>query len=101
MGNQFAFIIHRSSIYQTDSVKTSAELKQHPLNNGFFILGNPVLHKCLYQGEIKRLKVLDDKYYNVNLLSLQVGGYAPITAPPLAEKDVKCYISNAIIDRGA
>ena len=101
VGNQFAFIIHRSSIYQTETKKTADELKQHPLNNGVFILGHPRLHGHLYEGEFKEVRVLDDKYYNVHLRSLRVGDQEPISAPALAEKDVKGYVSNAIVDSGA
>ena len=101
VGNQFAFIIHRSSIYQTESKKTTAQLKQHPLNNGIFIMGCPRIHEHLYQGEFLSLKVVGDKYYNVQLKSMQVGNCDPVTAPELAPKDVKGYVSNAIIDSGA
>lgn len=101
VGNQFAFIIHRSSIYQTDSHKSTEELRQHPLNNGVFVLGHPRLHEHLYEGEFAEVKVLDDKYYNVHLHSLQVGESKPIAAPALASKDVRGYVSNAIVDSGA
>jgi hypothetical protein len=101
VGNQFAFIIHRSSIYQTSSQKTTAQLKEHPLNNGIFVMGYPRMHKHLYDGEFLDLKVVDDKYYNVKLKSMQVGACEPVTAPELAPEDVKGHVSNAIIDSGA
>ena len=101
VANQFAFIIHRSSIYQTTSQKTTQELKRHPLNNGLFVLGKPKLHTSLFEGRFKEIKVLDDKYYNVNLFTMQVGDQAPVTAPQLAPEHQKGYVSNAIIDSGA
>ncbi len=100
VGNQFAFVIHRSSIYQTDSEKTTAELADHPLNNGVFIMGHPRAHEALYEGEFHELKVLDDKYYNVHMTHMQVGDCEPVEAPELAPEDAG-HVSNAIVDSGA
>ncbi|MDF2179412.1 pepsin-like aspartic protease [Aliiglaciecola sp. CAU 1673] len=101
VGNQFALLTHRSSIYQTDKERSQEQLAAHPLNHGLFVLGKPKLHRDLYQGEPKTIKVLDDKYYNVNLLSMQVGEAEPIAAPPLDAKDIQGYRTNAIVDSGA
>lgn len=100
VGNQFALLIHRSSIYQTSEKKPLQVLKHHPLNNGIFVMGHPRFHEHLYQGNFKQVKVLDDKYYNVNIKSMQVGNNEPIPAPQL-EKKHQNYGTNGIVDTGA
>ncbi len=100
VGNQFALLIHRSSIYQTSSEKSLKQLKMHPLNNGFFVMGHPKFHKHLYKGGFKQVKILDDKYYNVNIKSMQIGDCDPIPAPQLEERH-KSYRTNGIVDTGA
>lgn len=100
VGNQFALLIHRSSIYQTNSKKSLKQLKKHPLNTGVFVMGEPKFHQHLYTGDFKKVKVLHDKYYNVNVKSLQVGNCPAITAPKLEEKH-KNYETNGIVDTGA
>lgn len=100
VGNQFAFIIHRSSIYQTDEPKEIHELKKHPLNNGLFVMGHPKFHCKLYKGQFKEVKVVDDKYYNTHLIKMRVGDGEAVIAPPLEEKYVKGYRSNSFIDSG-
>jgi hypothetical protein len=100
VANQFAFYVHRSSVYQTDSKRPLETLEQHPLNQGLFVLGMPRQHKQLYQGEFKKVKVLDDKYYNVHVESLQVGQCAARKAPLLKQINRR-YRSNGIMDTGA
>ncbi|WP_154222682.1 pepsin-like aspartic protease [Marinicella rhabdoformis] len=99
VGDQFAFLLHRSSIYQTNSKKTAAQLNRHPLNRGFFVMGKPRLHGHLFQGKFKKVKVLDDKYYNVNVRSMRVGDGEPMVAPQLDEKDLN-HRTNGIVDSG-
>ncbi len=101
VGNQFAFVIHRSSIYHTEETKTLEELGEHPLNRGIFVMGLPRLEGDLHDGNFREVKVLHEKYYNAHLTQMQVGDSAPIPAPELAEEDVAGHISNAIIDSGA
>jgi hypothetical protein len=101
VANQFAFIIHRSSIYQTEKQKTLEELKQHPLNSGLFVLGNPETHSHFSTEHQQQIKVVHDKYYNVELHSVRVDGHEPLLAEPLSQKHLKAYISNAIVDSGA
>lgn len=101
VGNQFAFIIQRSSVYQTTRKRTTEELRKHPLNNGVFVLGEPKIHTHLFEGRFKEVKVLDDKYYNVNMISMQVGAQKPVPAPKLEKENVSSYVSNAIVDSGA
>jgi len=100
VGKQFALLIHRSSIYQTSRERTQEQLRKHPLNNGFFVMGEPKFHKHLYRGKFKEVKVMDDKYYNVNVKSLQIGECQPREAPQLEERH-KNYRSNGIVDTGA
>ena len=100
VGNQFGFVIHRSSIYQTGKSGAVA-LRKHPLNTGLFILGNPLSQSCHYRGETRRVRVVHDKYYNVHLKSMRVGEQQPVAAPELAQDDVRSFVSNAIIDSGA
>ncbi|MCW8832881.1 MAG: pepsin-like aspartyl protease, partial [Colwellia sp.] len=76
-------------------------LKQDPLNQGWLILGGGEEQTDLYQGEFSHIKVEHDVYYNVELVSVQVGDKAPITAAPLQQDKVKSYLTNAIIDTGA
>ncbi|MPY23390.1 hypothetical protein [Shewanella sp. YLB-07] len=90
--NKFAFYSRRSSIHVASSAfedKTSAnsdnqkdktghknkfkQLAQDPLNQGWLILGGGEEHTELYEGEFQTISVVEDKYYNVNLISIQVG----------------------------
>ncbi|NVJ60559.1 MAG: A1 family peptidase [Gammaproteobacteria bacterium] len=100
VANQFAFYIHRSSIFQTESQKTAEQLEQEPLNQGIFVMGMPRLRTDLYEGSFSVVKVLDDKYYNVHVESLQVGDCEPRKAPLLKEINQR-YRSNGIVDTGA
>lgn len=100
IANQFAFSVHRSSIYHPEPNMDDTALKQEPLNQGEFILGFPRQRHDLYQGEFQAIKVLDDKYYNVHVNSIQVAGQAKRQAPLLREIN-KRYRSNGIIDSGA
>lgn len=100
VGNQFGFLIHRSSIYQTETEKSLQQLKSHPLNNGIFVMGHPKFHDHLYRGDFKQIRVLDNKYYNVHVKSMRIGECEPLSAPVLAEQD-KNHRTNGIIDSGA
>ena len=107
--NRFSFYAKRSSVHvNVDNINAATpspadidELRKDPLNNGQLILGGGEKQTGLYQGDFKTIKVLNDVYYNVELVSVQVGDNTPISAAPLAEKDVKAYFTNAIVDTGA
>ncbi len=78
--NKFAFFARRSSIHvrsqevvAPNSANDFAFLGQDPLNQGWLILGGGEEHTELYQGEFKTIAVIENKYYNVNLLGLSVG----------------------------
>ncbi|MCW8864673.1 MAG: A1 family peptidase [Colwellia sp.] len=102
--NKFSFYSKRSAIHMNDTSLTTTStdtLKQDPLNQGWLILGGGEEQTDLYQGEFSHIKVEHDVYYNVELVSVQVGDKAPITAAPLQQDKVKSYLTNAIIDTGA
>lgn len=102
--NKFSFYSKRSAIHMAEnsSANTSTDvLKQDPLNQGWLIFGGAEEQTDLYQGEFQNIKVEHDVYYNVELVSVQVGDLAPITAPPLEKAHIKSYLTNAIIDTGA
>ncbi len=101
VGNQFAFVIHRSSIYQTARRQTAQQLANQPLNNGIFVIGHPKVHEHLYDGQFAEAKVLHDKYYNVHLRGMRVGAGQMIPAPELEPERVSSSVSNAIVDSGA
>jgi len=71
-----------------------------PLNNGFFILGGGEEQTDLYTGSFMNVDVLHDVYYNVNLISTQVGNQPAVKAGPLQAKYAKTAFSNCIIDTG-
>ena len=111
VANKFAFYSKRSSVYVDEAnkgvnVATSPmadiePLMQLPENQGKLILGGGEEQTDLYQGEFKNIQVEHDVYYNVELVSVQVGDKPAITAAPLEQSHVKSYFTNAIIDTGA
>ena len=99
--NKFSFVTRRSSIHHASPDLSVEQLKIDPLNQGLFILGGGEENTDLYQGEFKRIRVIDDVYYNVNLLKVKVGDAEPIEVPKLVGTDLKHYHSNAFVDTGA
>jgi len=102
--NKFSFYSKRSAIHMSEQRSTATKpeiLKQDPLNQGWLILGGGEEQTDLYKGEFSQIKVEHDVYYNVELVSVQVGDKAPISAAPLHQDHVKSYLTNAIIDTGA
>lgn len=90
--NKFSFYSRRSSVHVAsstvedqknangDSQERKTELKnkfkqlaQDPLNQGWLIIGGGEEHTELYQGEFQTISVVENKYYNVNLISIQIG----------------------------
>lgn len=100
VSDKFAFWLHRSSIYY-DNGSCRTKALTHWQNHGLFVMGEPVMHRDLYREPIQSAKVLHDKFYNVNLLSVKVGEADVHSAPVLAEKDETRWCSNAIVDTGA
>jgi hypothetical protein len=90
--NMFAFYTRRSTV--------NALSQTDPSNQGFFILGGGPEQTDLFSGTFVSASVVDDAYYNTNLVSVQVGSAAPVAAQPLAAQFISTSISNAIIDSG-
>jgi hypothetical protein len=93
--NVFAFYTLRSM----PSLRT-AEPETDPLNHGFFIMGGGPEQSDLYSGEFVNVDVVDDAWYNTDLLTVQVAGTAAHTAARLPAQFGKTMISNSIIDSG-
>jgi hypothetical protein len=93
--NLFALYTLRS----TPSMR-SADPASDPLNGGFFILGGGPEQTDLYSGDFIRVDVVDDLYYNTNLLAVQVSGCQQIAAQPLPTQYAGSMISNSIVDSG-
>ena len=101
MPDQFALMLHRSSIYQTDSTLDEQALMQQPLNRGVMVLGAPHDHTDLHHPQYKTVKVLYDKYYNVNVKAIQVAGSQSINVAPMIYSTTCSKRSNTIVDTGA
>ena len=71
-----------------------------PLNNGWFILGGGDSENDLYTGDFVRVDVVDDAYYNTDLIAVKVGDQAPVPAQPLSAAYAKSLLSNSIVDSG-
>ena len=93
VANLFALYTGRSIV----SVKTS-DPASDPLNQGVFVMGGGPECTDLYTGGFTSIAVLDDVWYNTNLLSIQVGDQAPIGVPQLAPGSNRK--SNSIVDSG-
>ncbi len=99
--NKFSFLSRRSSIHHHSPELTQQQLQQDPLNQGLFILGGGVEDTDLYQGELQRIRVIDDVYYNVRLLKVKVGDCELFDVPKLIGKELERHHSNAFVDTGA
>ena len=97
----FALQIGRAVVHIADAAATTRELEGDPLNRGVLVLGGGEECQSLYDGAFADLRVLHDVYYNVNLLSLQVGDGDVMPAPALAAEYQASAVSNAIIDTGS
>jgi hypothetical protein len=93
LGQQFAFRIHRAA-----PCRAMADPTADPLNTGVFVAGGGLECDDLYTGSFSAIAVVHPKYYNVSLLSAQVGAQPPITVqqPPAGSN----AISTAVIDSG-
>ncbi|MCB1583445.1 MAG: pepsin-like aspartyl protease [Marinicella sp.] len=98
--NKFALSVHRSIVYVPQNNMTLEQKEAEPLNQGLFVIGDAEAEKDLYVGAPQAVKVVHDAYYNTNLLSVKVAGFDAIQAPPLDDKHVHNFFSNAIIDSG-
>jgi hypothetical protein len=96
--NKFAFYTLRSWVRMATNNKTA--IANDPLNNGFFILGGGEEQTDLYTGNFVNVDVLHDVYYNVNLISTQVGNQPAVKADPLQAQYARTAFSNCIVDTG-
>ncbi|RHW77867.1 pepsin-like aspartic protease [Colwellia sp. RSH04] len=111
IANKFAFYSKRSSVFVDKANKdinlaTATKEEIEPLiqlseNQGALILGGGEEQTELYQGTFQNVAVSHDVYYNLELVSVQVGNKLAIKAAPLEQSHVKSYFTNAIIDTGA
>ena len=93
--NMFAFYTLRSM----PSLRSS-DPEHDPLNQGFFVMGGGPEQEDLYTGEFVNVDVVDDAWYNTDLLSVQVAGGEEHQAEPLPAQFGKTMISNSIVDSG-
>jgi hypothetical protein len=98
VANKFAFHTHRSWV--SKRAGNDAAIARDPLNQGLFVLGGGEEQTDLYEGAFVEVNVLDDFYYNTNLKSVQVEGYAVVAAQPLQAQYVQQCKTNSIIDSG-
>jgi hypothetical protein len=70
------------------------------LNHGFFILGGGPEQTDLFTGDFVSIDVVDDAWFNTDLLAVQVAGEASVKAKPLPAKYGKSMGSNSIVDSG-
>lgn len=101
VADQFAFLVHRSSIYRPQKHHLRDTMASHWKNHGLFIIGKPWLHTDLFHEPVHTVKVVDDKYYNVELESVRVGESPEFTVPRLDTAQQKRWRSNTIVDTGA
>lgn len=108
VSNRFAFICRRSSIHHAKEDLSREQLALDPLNQGWLILGGDENHIQDAPGDFIDLKVVHDRYYNVNLLGLSLElkgeampGFDAISVPSAVEAGLSRGSSNAILDTGA
>jgi hypothetical protein len=93
VANKFAFYTKRSIVSAATNNPAS-----DPLNQGIFVVGGGEECTDLYTGAFQSVAVVDDLWYNTNLLSIQVGNQLPIPVPQLAPGS--SGQSNSIVDSG-
>lgn len=93
LGRQFAFRLNRAL-----PRLALADPAADPLNTGVFVAGGGLECDDLHSGPFSALAVVHESYFNVDLLSIQVGQSAPIQVqpPPPGSKAP----STAFIDSG-
>ena len=98
--NKFAFYTLRSWVRCATNNKSA--ISADPWNQGIFILGggdDGSEEGALYTGSFLDVDVLHDVYYNVNLISTQVGNRPAVKASPL-QAQYAGAASNCIVDSG-
>jgi hypothetical protein len=90
---RFGFLVRRAMMRGAP-----ATAQADPANAGIFVLGGGPDYAGLRSGDFTDIAVMHEKYYNVNLLSIQVDGKPAIAVkPPAPGSNVA---SNAIVDSG-
>lgn len=93
VGNTFALYTKRATV----SLAT-ADPATDPLNHGVLVIGGGVEATELYTGGFTAIAVVDDRWYNTNLVAVQVGDQPPIAVAPTPVGSP--LVSNSIIDSG-
>lgn len=93
VANLFGFYTKRSIMCMATATPAT-----DPMNHGVFVIGGGSECTDLYTGGFTSVAVVDDLWYNTNLLSIQVGAQPPIRVPPLAPG--AAGQSNSIVDSG-
>jgi hypothetical protein len=91
--NKFAFGVRRSL-----KCAAQADPAADPLNTGIFVAGGGAERTELYAGALTSVAVVHEKYYNTNLLAIQVGSEPAIAVSPPAASSLAA--SNSVIDTG-
>jgi hypothetical protein len=91
--DKFAFAVRRSLVREVlDDPATD------PLNQGIFVLGGGAECTDLYIGPLASIAVVHERYYNTNLMAIQVGDRS-VAVPPIAPGG--SVASNSIVDSGS
>lgn len=103
--NRFALLVRRPLVHVEEDGADTTLLRLDPLNQGVLVLGGDARedgdkqHR-LHEGGFSAIQLVDDLYYNVELIAVQVGDGPRIDAPPLDPKYERRAASNAILDSG-
>lgn len=91
MPNRFGLLTRRAVYHHHGEQATSAADVIDPLNKGFLVLGGGEECAELYQGPVSSICLVHDRYYNTELLQIQLEGCDVFEVPALDEKDVAAY----------
>lgn len=105
IGNRFALLMRRALVHVGDDGADNTLLDADPRNQGVLVLGGSEHHiedhgYLLHEGPFSDIQLVDDLYYNANLIAVQVGDGPRIEAPRLAPEYAQRAASNAIVDTG-
>jgi len=98
--NRFAIKLSRAVVRVPDAGLDEASLDALPDNRGLWVLGAGSERKEHYRGAFTNIRIVDDRYYNAELIAVQVGEHPRIEVPPLEPEHRAWYRSNAIFDTG-
>lgn len=103
--NRFALLVRRPLVHVEDTDADTTLLRLDPLNQGVLVLGGDAredadLQHRLHEGAFSAIQLVDDLYYNVDLIAVQVGDGPRIDAPRLDPRYLHRAASNAILDSG-